>query len=100
MTATFAPIDLTAVAEPADLADTLTQQPNTPEFNKVVDLHADTVEALRTQQWPIVATEPDAEPQAEPEAEPDAEPAPEAPEAPAPTEVPSEEPAAAEQDDA
>lgn len=67
MTAAFTPIDLSAVAEPADLADVLTEHPNTPEFNKVVAEFAAMVEGLRTQSWPIVASEDDAKQDEDPE---------------------------------
>jgi hypothetical protein len=57
MTTAFAPIDMSTVAEPVDLADTLTEHPHTPEFNQVIADFATTVEGLRTQQWPAVASE-------------------------------------------
>jgi hypothetical protein len=59
MSAAFAPIDLSTVAEPADLADILTDHLDTPEFNKVVAEFAAMVEGLRAQSWPIVASEDD-----------------------------------------
>lgn len=71
MTTAFAPIDLSAVAEPADLAEVLTEHPQTPEFNKIVAEFATTVDGLRTQQWPVVAS--DDEPEVPEEADGDQE---------------------------
>jgi hypothetical protein len=98
MTTAFAPIDLSTVAEPADLTDILTEHPHTPEFNKVVAEFAATIEGLRVQQWPIVASddEPEAPEEAEGTQEAEEPESPEQPEeTPAPTpveEAPAEEP--------